>query len=1445
MKRFLIYLLLVIHGSAWGQRGLFINGSDASLRVDSTSFISVDGDFQNLKCDPTKYVRFNGPLYLSGSLINNDLLKFTAAPGPGNAKKARIIFTNSLTNPFGAFAVIGGNVEPKFWEVELDKGSGVLTLSTNINCSDTLNFKTGLVLMNGFKWNLIDPVGAPSVINHPFIKNERNGSQFFANSITDTGLVIYKSIYNTSVNALAANMGISISGPVNISSPFSVYRGFLPQVNAGKGSIQRYFDIYSPGHSLVNNTITVNYLANDTSYFPASYFHLQQLRLFVSLNQDQNWSPLFSTIQNTLVTPIGPVNNGGMSANLSDLNHPHINILGKAFRITVADPDCPNPPVSALTLDTLHICAGTTATLDAGNNSSIQNTTLRWQWNTSPVLYTQTHTVNPTNGYQKFVVTLMDASGCETKDSIVIAPQAPYPQITYLNHLNSCIGDSITIKDTVKIISGTTTNSWLFSDGSASSTPQKLFRKKFNASGLYSFQLTATSNFGCSATSSSTNVIVYPLPTPAFTQSLNCSSGLVSFSNISVSNHTSMAISGSFWWLGQGPLNTSTLNSPSQTYSASGSYTVKLLATTSFGCKDSVVKAIVIFPANQTHFTKNNSCLNDTVYFANTSACNTGSCSYTWSFGDATQSTLAVPKKVYTSSGLYTVKLKVTNPQGCPDSTSSYVYIHPKPATSFVTTNTSVCINNFIYLTNTSTLSSGNILSYSWNFGNSSFSGTNAVVNYTSAGIYTITLSAQSDSGCVNSFTLPVIARPQPTAQYQVSNACFGSASNFVSTSSGQNLYYIWNYGNTVVTTTTSAHSQNYTYPSTGTYTTQLIAFNTWGCSDTSALVTSIVPAPQISLGGNITTCGSSYTLNANNSGATFFWLPGNLTTQTLQVLTSGFYNVTVTNTDNCVSTETVMVTLNALVNPDLGNDTTVCGALVLNAGYAGSSYAWNTGATTQTVLASSSGIYSVQVTDQNGCVGTDSIAIVLNAPPTVNLGNNVQICKPKYGFSLSANSNASSFLWSTGLTTSIITISSGGSYWLEASATNGCKARDTIQINFLNTPQIELGPDKSACGTTLLDAQNFGCSYSWSNGSANQIINLTSSGLYWITVTNTTNACSQNDSITVTIHTLMTVSLGNDTTLCNNLSFSLDAGNTGSSYSWLSSQTTQTIAVTSSGVYGVSVTSTNGCSSSDYISVTLIGAPIVELGNDIRYLCGTNTVDLQLTNTGVITWGSSLGLSATSPSLIITKPGMYWANVSASGCSASDSVLIISTSNTIQASFLASTLDTINKPVKFVNLSNPTPIHQLWTFGDGLTSTDLSPVHTYVLPQDFSVTLEVSNGFCSDKITKQLSVLFKQSPIQIQRPVRKLELLSLMAFPNPSNSYLNISFELNDYANIEMKVYDLTGKLLLENSAENSITNFSVINTCEFKNGLYFLHFQSHSLKGDINKTLKFIKTN
>src|SRR6185369_14009650 len=109
------------------------------------------------------------------------------------------------------------------------------------------------------------------------------------------------------------------------------------------------------------------------------------------------------------------------------------------------------------------------------------------------------------------------------------------------------------------------------------------------------------------------------------------------------------------------------------------------------------------------------------------------------------------------------------------------------------------------------------------------------------------------------------------------------------------------------------------------------------------------------------------------NPGSIFLWSTS-ASTQTISVNASGTYYVTVT-TGSCTTSDTIQVTVvpNLVVN--LGNDTSLCigGSITLDAGNPGSTFLWNTSATTQTITANTSGTYYVTVTKGN-CIVSDTV---------------------------------------------------------------------------------------------------------------------------------------------------------------------------------------------------------------------------------------------------------------------------------------------------------------------------------------------------------------------------------------------------------------------------------------------------------------------------------------
>jgi len=1444
MRRVLIYIIIFNSFAFYAQRGFYINGSDASLIVTENSYLTVDGNFENLNCDPVNQVRFTGGLNISHSLVNNDFLKFFPSSAL-NAKKSRITFYKSPT-PFFDQAVISGSISPQLWEVEIDKTSGgYITLETDVNVLDTVTFKTGVVYLNGRKWILVDPVGAPSVQNHPWLKNERNGSDFRVISPMDTGSVNYTTIYNSSVNINPANIGVEFFGLMNIGSPLVIKRGFNAQIGAAKGGGMKYFDIYSPGHKLTNTVVNFKISFADFNHSSLTALDISKSSLFISPLADMDWTRLPSAIQSTPI--VIPTNfNGIITASLSDLRLPYMSIDSTQFRITVADPDCLNPPLSSFNADTLYLCAGTSTIIDAGNNVSIANTSNRYEWSLNPSTYQRTLTVNPTSNFQKYKVKIMDVKGCVNYDSIYLAPAAPFPQISYFNYLNACEGDSISIKDTVSISSGTFSNFWSFSDGSTSTTLSQNFKKKFLNVGTHAIQLTSTSNFGCTVSTSATNILVYANPISNFTTSLNCANKTHSFTNNSVSNDQNQIIISSVWNFGLLSGINSIITSPTTTYAVSGTYTVKLISTTNFGCRDTASIPLVVHPYNQANFTKNNSCLYDTVYLSNTSICNTGNCDYTWDLGDATQNTNYNINKVYSSAGLYLVKLKVTAQVSCPDSVTRVLFINARPNALFAVSNSSACINEAIYFTNNSSIALGAINSYSWNYGNSnSGSGLNGNESYNWSGLYNVSLIAVSDSGCVSTRSVNIFVQPQPIAQYVVSSICEGQMSQFISSSSGQNISHLWDFGNNAASGPNLISTQNYIYPLSGNYNTQLIVTSLYGCSDTATVIANVLPKPIPNLGTAIASCGESYILNAGNPGANYSWFPAAQTTQTIAVSTSGNYQVVTTFTNGCFINESIQVTLNTITKPSLGNDTIVCGKFILDAGYPGSNFVWNNNLTSQKITVANSGTYMVTLTDQNGCVGADTILITVNELPILDLGKDLVICKPKAGYTITATTNANQYSWNNGFNTPTFVVKESASYWLEVTGTNNCKKRDSINISFLDTPEFELGPSKTNCGALTLDAQKIGYGYLWSNGQTSHSVIVTASDLYWLQLTDPITNCYNIDTIEVVVHPLVNLFLGNDSSICDNSNFKLDAKNENATYHWLGGQNTQTIPVSSSAVYGVTVTNSGGCFSTDYVNITLKAAPQLNLGSKLRYICGSVPLTIKGPAEMTYQWGSEGGLNTTEQNIVIERPGKYWLNIKQLECSASDTVFVAQTNDTVHAYFLASTIDTVNKAVQFVNLSQPESVDQTWYFGDGVTSIVKNPFYTYSLPNNYTVSLEVSNGYCADKISKSLDVLFRENGIRTIKNIKKLEVLRYHVYPNPSSQKINFKMELNEAASVNIKIVDLAGRIISMEQIEycQYLEKSIVLN--EFSNGLYIIEFRATNDKGLVYKATKFIKTN
>lgn len=177
---------------------------------------------------------------------------------------------------------------------------------------------------------------------------------------------------------------------------------------------------------------------------------------------------------------------------------------------------------------------------------------------------------------------------------------------------------------------------------------------------------------------------------------------------------------------------------------------------------------------------------------------------------------------------------------------------------------------------------------------------------------------------------------------------------------------------------------------------------------------------------------------------------------------------------------------------------------------------------------------------------------------------------------------------WSTGGTSSAITVDTTGIYTVEVSNGLGCVVSDT---SFVEIPiDAGLPNDGILCGTVLETLYDDNSIFQWSTGDSSSTINVSVPGTYSVIV-NEPRGCSLMDTVVITgFDSFPVVNLGPDFSACINAT--LNAGNPGLSYIWNTGDTIQSISVSSTGIYTVTVTNDNQCAESDTISVLINPLP-------------------------------------------------------------------------------------------------------------------------------------------------------------------------------------------------------------------------------------------------------------
>lgn len=506
------------------------------------------------------------------------------------------------------------------------------------------------------------------------------------------------------------------------------------------------------------------------------------------------------------------------------------------------------------------------------------------------------------------------------------------------------------------------------------------------------------------------------------------------------------------------------------------------------------------------------------------------------------------------------------------------------------------------------------------------------------------------------------------------------------------------------------------------------------------------VPLPPFSENIDTSACSASLTLVATGTGTNYLWSTGD-TTQSITVNTSGTYRVQVFNASECNVilnvADTFNVTISSTLLINLGHDTSLCpgDSLILIATHPNCTYLWSDSTTDSTLTVNSTGTYSVTVTNASGCTGTDSVTVSFNGiTPTIT--GSLSFCTGSYT-TLNAGSGYISYIWSTSATVDTIHVTTSGTYSVTVSGSGGCTGTASVIVTESANLTPDIIGDSILCsgGTTILDAGNGYTTYQWSTSATTETITVTIPGLYYVIVTNGTG-CTGSDTVFINEFPPVHPTLTGTTSLCIGDSSTLKAGGGFVSYLWSNSATTDSLVVTTSGTYYVTVTNANGCAGSDSITVTFYPTATTAFTADTLNGCAPFTVLFNNTTSNAThylwNFGDGNTDTVTNPTHIYIDSGTYTVTLIGYGGGGCNDTLIRTTYiHVILPPALTDSFDIspsagcVGELISFTNHSTNATSY-LWNFGDGNSSTVTNPTHTYTLLGTYNVTLySINNTVC------------------------------------------------------------------------------------------------------------------
>lgn len=506
-----------------------------------------------------------------------------------------------------------------------------------------------------------------------------------------------------------------------------------------------------------------------------------------------------------------------------------------------------------------------------------------------------------------------------------------------------------------------------------------------------------------------------------------------------------------------------------------------------------------------------------------------------------------------------------------------------------------------------------------------------------------------------------------------------------------------------------------------------------------------------------------------------YLWNFGD-TTQCRGALTSGWYNLTVTNNFGCHESDSFEL----LVDPSpiftLGPDTSFCRftPYTLSTGLDSNNavVTWSDNQSGVNIKILNPGTYvATAYNTVNFCTSKDTINVIRRELPVFSLGTDRVFCGDNADLAALAPNLPSnlSYTWKPGSPL----ITSTGTYWVTGVDNFGCQNSDTIIATLIKNPILDLGSDRDVCGsTTTVDGPVGNYYYAWSTTATSRSLTIAQPGKYFLTITDKTYGCQTVDSINITFKTVPVFDLGSNVVKCATTHL-IQGPTIAGNYRWKKPNGTygapslNSFIADESGVYYLKVD--NDCYEyEDSILITLKKPPLDAI-DMLRDTFGCKSVILRATSTtnySDILWNDPLSTKANL--LRVDKSGTYSVSLT-NECGTASKAATVRIDSTPIADFSVGYLDSLRDCMSIVlrNLSKNAISYQ-WSFGDTKTSTVENPLHTYTQEGDYLVTLKAFNscGYASKTLPIKRRDL-ACSALSISNPT--LGGSQVYVFPNPA----------------------------------------------------------------------------